>query len=248
MQLPPSSFAPERARPRDASLGERLDMIQRVAHVGFWEMRVSDRRLVVSGEMRSLFGLDLADPEPDFDTLLACVHPDDQEYVLAELGDALQHSSVLDVEHRIVHPSGEVRHVHARGEQVTATDREPTYYGTVQDITARKRAEDALRRSEERFRLVARATSDVIWDLDLRTNHLWFSGNLQDLFGYTPHDCDGSRALWRDHLHPDDSERVLQHFEHAVNGSDDIWSDDYRFVRKDGSIAHVHDRAHILRC
>ena len=81
-------------------------MIQRVAHVGFWEMRVSDRRLVVSGEMRSLFGLERADPEPDFDTLLACVHPDDQEYVLAELGDALQHSSVLDVEHRIVHPSG----------------------------------------------------------------------------------------------------------------------------------------------
>jgi len=234
-----------------ATLGDRLEIIQRVARVGFWEMRVSDRQLAVSGEMRALLGIGIDAPAPDFATLIACVHPQDRAFVDTAIADALAHATALDIEHRIVRRGAdgadEVRHVHARGALVQQACSDPTYYGTIQDITLQKRTEDALRLSEERFRLVARATTDVIWDLDLITDQLWFSGNLCQVFGYTPDDFARDRALWRDHLHPDEREGVMASFAQALAGSDDFWCGDYRFVCRNGDIAYVHDRAQILR-
>lgn len=64
--------APER------TLDDRLAIIQRVARVGFWEMRVSNRQLLVSQELRGLFGVPPDAPAPDLRTLLACIRPDDR--------------------------------------------------------------------------------------------------------------------------------------------------------------------------
>ena len=52
------------------------------------------------------------------------------------------------------------------------------------DITAQKEAEEALRQSEERFRLMAWATKDAVWDWDLRTNQIWWGEGLQKIFHY----------------------------------------------------------------
>lgn len=57
--------------------------------------------------------------------------------------------------------------------------------GIVSDITERKKSEEAVRKSEERFHLIARATNDVIWDWDLATNNLWWNESFKIIFGYT---------------------------------------------------------------
>ncbi len=117
--------------------------------------------------------------------------------------------------------------------------------GTVADITARRAAERQLRESEERFRLVAQATSDAIWDWNLRTGAIWFSRSIERL-GY---DTDQAAQLGflSANLHPDDRERVLASFRAAVEGDASLWAEEYRFRRADGTFAAVLNRGFIAR-
>lgn len=117
---------------------------------------------------------------------------------------------------------------------------------------ARAEAEAALRLSEERFRLVARATSDAIYDWDLRTDAIWWNDEARVLFGESiaPGDEPSGRrsgADWKARIHPDDRERVVNGIESVIRGSGNAWSDEYRYRRSDGTYAIVADRAFVLR-
>jgi PAS domain S-box-containing protein len=121
------------------------------------------------------------------------------------------------------------------------------YTVVVRDISDRHRAEQALRDSEERFRLVARATRDVVWDWDLRTNALWWNEAVQSLLGYTGEEVGCDVSWWYDRIHPDERQRVIGRILEVVGGTEAFWSDEYRFRRADGSYAHFFDRGHVLR-
>jgi len=115
------------------------------------------------------------------------------------------------------------------------------------DVTAVRKTEESLRLSEERFRTIVRATTDVVWDWNLEDDSLWASDSIEPLFGYTPADFCGSIRAWSDRIHPDERERVLSHIRSAIEGFDDHWMDEYRFLRKDGLVAFVLARGYITR-
>ncbi|MBP7376360.1 MAG: EAL domain-containing protein [Pyrinomonadaceae bacterium] len=110
----------------------------------------------------------------------------------------------------------------------------------------RKRAEDALIRSQERFELVARATSDAVWDWNLSTNEIWWNEGFQKLFGYESEAIGGGLDSWIGRLHPDDSERVVHDIHRHIESGHTNWSDEYRFRRADGSYAFVIDRGYVV--
>ena len=87
----------------------------------------------------------------------------------------------------------------------------------VRDITNRKRMDEALRRSEERFRLVARATKDAISDWDIRSGAVWRSENFWEQFGYPPKDTEPDVMEWRELIHPEDRDRVWNGFQTALS-------------------------------
>jgi PAS domain S-box-containing protein len=116
----------------------------------------------------------------------------------------------------------------------------------VHDITNRKRMEEALRRSEERFRLVARATKDDIWDFDIRSGKVWRSETFWEHFGYPPRDTEPGVEGWKDLLHPEDRDRVWNGFQTALLRRSDSYEIEYRFRRADGSYAVVLNRAFIV--
>jgi diguanylate cyclase (GGDEF)-like protein/PAS domain S-box-containing protein len=115
------------------------------------------------------------------------------------------------------------------------------------DVTEARKTEESLRISEERFRTVARATTDVVWDWNLEDDSLWTSDSIEPVFGYTTTDFSGPMRAWSDHIHPDERERVVSHIRSTVEGGEDQWIDEYRFLRKDGSVALVLDRGYIIR-
>ncbi|MHB1297184.1 MAG: hybrid sensor histidine kinase/response regulator [Gemmatimonadaceae bacterium] len=106
--------------------------------------------------------------------------------------------------------------------------------------------QETVRLGDERARLVARATTDAIWDWDLATDAMWWNEGAEVLFGATM-----ARAQtvedWKERLHPDDRERVVSGIEAVVRGSGDEWSDEYRYRRADGTYATVSDRGFVLR-
>src|SRR5216117_219664 len=118
--------------------------------------------------------------------------------------------------------------------------------GVAFDVSERTRTEETLRRSEERFQLLGRATSDVVWDWDLQTDGLWANENFSKVFGYPAEEIEPTGAWWTDHLHPEDRERVVTSIDEVVRGGGSVWTSEYRFRRRDGTHATVVDRGYVL--
>jgi PAS domain S-box-containing protein len=115
------------------------------------------------------------------------------------------------------------------------------------DISARNQAVTALRESEERFKLVARAVSDVVWDWDLAANTLWWNDGILTTFGFGAEDIEPGVESWTSRIHPDERNRVVESIHRAIDGGMESWTSEYRFQRKDETYAFVQDRGYILR-
>src|SRR3954463_3084195 len=105
---------------------------------------------------------------------------------------------------------------------------------------------DALRQSEERFKLVAKATMDVIYDWDIPNNYLFWNEGFHKSFGYRPDDIQPHIEDWEARIHPADRERVVARLKDAQNRGEHDWMDEYRFRRGDGSYAYVLDRGYFI--
>lgn len=104
-----------------------------------------------------------------------------------------------------------------------------------------------LTESEERFRMVAMATNDVIWDWNLMDNALWLSENYSKKFGYDASTESVSRDGWYEKVHPDDRNRIQESIWDAINRNEKQWSAEYRFLLENGSYADILDRGYILQ-
>jgi PAS domain S-box-containing protein len=117
----------------------------------------------------------------------------------------------------------------------------------VVDVTDQRRAERAVRSSDERLRFVARAVNDVIWDWDIRTNALVWNDSVEYVFGHKQNKIFPEIQWWYDHIHPEDRDRVVAGIHGVLDHGGTSWSDFYRYRRADGTYASVNDRGYVAR-
>ncbi len=105
-------------------------------------------------------------------------------------------------------------------------------------------AEQAM---HERYRLVAKATNDAVWDWDLTTNYVLWNEALMHTYGYTAETIIPTGDWWIAQIHPGDQDRVDASIHAVLDGEDAAWSEEYRFRRADGTYAEVLDRGQVIR-
>ncbi len=188
----------------------------------------------ISESMVEQMGLPPGTTKLTLDQVLGCVHPDDRERLGHEIGRSLGEADTFHSEFRIVRPdTGEIRWIHSQ----TKMERDENgvairSIGAHLDITDRKRAEEALRESEERFRLAAEAAGFGVWDYDETLDRRDWSDRLREIFGI-PHETLTLKETADRCLHPADRERFVQLAHNLRFGKIERFEETFRINRID---------------
>lgn len=118
---------------------------------------------------------------------------------------------------------------------------------TAFDITDRKQTESKLIENEQRYNLVTKATFDAIWDWDVVNNKLYRGEGFSTLFGYELDGLKNDPTNWDDLIHPEDLGKVNQSFKKFFESNLTNWTEEYRYLKSDGTYTFVRDKAIIIR-
>ncbi|QCG91120.1 PAS domain S-box protein [Azospirillum sp. TSH100] len=176
------------------------------------------------------------------------IHPDDRPHTSEAWRAARTGRTIYKAEHRLRRYDGVYHDMLVRAVPLLdASGAVQEWVGVHTDITTRRRAEEALRETEERYRLAAQATNDAIWDWNLSSDRIHWNEAVRTLFGYGADATETSASWWMDHIHPDDQDHVVTGIHAVIDGGGTRWNDEYRFRRADGSHASILDRGFVLR-
>ena len=171
---------------------ERLVEAQRIARIGSWERNLTDDALTWSDEVYRLFEVDPAHFTASDKAFLEAIHPDDREMVVNTHRASLANRSPYEITHRVQMKDGRVKWVQARYEMDFDGDGTPLKSrGTVQDITERVRAEEAVQTRDAWLRAILENTLTEIILKDTEGRFLAVSRNLANLHGLEREDFIG---------------------------------------------------------
>ena len=187
---------------------ERFSLAQKVANVGSWDWNIQTGELYWSEQMEPMFGFGSGKFGATYDAFLECVHPEDRQQIIDSINASIELNKDYVIEHRIVWPDGTIRWILETGSVFRDIDDNAVrMIGLAQDISDRKRAEDACRISEERFLQVADNSQEWIWEVDASGLYTYASSVIQKILGYRPEDVVGKKHFY-DLFHPDERDEL----------------------------------------
>ncbi|MEI8078795.1 MAG: PAS domain-containing protein, partial [bacterium] len=224
-----------------AEMSRLMSESQKIAHLGSFEYGIDARTTVWSEEEFNIYGLNPAEPSPDYELMLAkYIHPDDVAVLNEAVTRAMHNGSTYELEHRIVRPDGSVRFVYDKAHPIfDSNGRLVKYIGATLDISERKLAEKRIVEKEAKIRLLLDSTAEAIYGLDLDGNCTFCNSACLSLLGYTlPGELLGKNMHWHIHSkHSDGSPfpveacRIFQ----AFKKGEPVHVDDEVLWRADGT-------------
>nr|WP_286241009.1 PAS domain-containing protein [Neptuniibacter halophilus] len=160
---------------------------EKMASLGNWEWEIESGKLWWSEEIYRIFGRDSRDYEATYEGFLDAIHPEDRTRVTVAIEAALAHQTPYEIEHRLVLESGEEKIVIEQGEVIPDTEGRPVrMIGIVQDITARKKAEEELIEQERVYREMFENNSAIKLLIDAASGHIVSANNAAcEYYGYS---------------------------------------------------------------
>ena len=232
---------------------ERYARAMEASDEGHWDVNLATGEIFLSPRMKQLFGFPADMRFADRAEFLARApfHPDDRQRVLDAVRSTITGTvERYELDYRIVPRPGEVRWVRSRGKRFVDERGAPARLsGSLTDITDRKLAEEASRRSEERFALAVAGSNDGVWDWDIPTDQMFMSERAQRIYGLEPGATVRHRAEWRAMitLHPDDVEGQRVAVDDYLAGRAPSYEGEWRVRHADGAYRWVRIRGRCVR-
>ena len=217
----------------------KLEEAQRIAHVGHWEWDLTSNRVIWSDETYRIYGLQPQELPIDIALVRRLIHPEDLDFVFRLAEEAVRGGLRTDVEHRIVRPSGELRMVHSQGDvEKDASGRPCKMFGTVQDITDRKRAEEALQQSQMYLAEGQRLAHMGSWVFNPSGFFEHWSQELFKIYGLDPQKGAPTLEQYLATVHPQDRDFMANTIKRmlAEHSGCDVKK---RIVRPDGELRYI---------
>jgi PAS domain S-box-containing protein len=251
LELLAQVFANALARRRaDAALREseqRVRLATESAEAGLWELDFASGVFWLSPRTRVIFGLS-PDDLLTVDLFLSLVHFDDQSRVRQAIERTLVADELAEVEYRVVTRGRELRWLSSRGRpHFDASGRPMRLTGVTVDVSEQRRAQEALRTSENRLQAGADLAGLAFYEVDFSAGTMYADERLRELIGVPP-EVQGMAVLdfWFTHLHPDDAEWVMDRRRRLHGGELAQFSQEYRFLSPEGGERWVHHLARVI--
>jgi PAS domain S-box-containing protein len=232
---------------------ERFGLAVAGSNDGIVDWDVVNDRMFSSERAMEIVGIDSKDTVRTRAqwTALVNYHPDDLARMKADLADFLEgRTDMRDGEYRILLPGGDYRWIRHRNKCVRdASGRPIRVAGSVSDIDARKRAEDALRQSEERFALAVAGSNDGIMDWDIASDRMYTSERAMEILNIDSKETVRARMELRALLryHPDDTPRVREDLDGLLEGRSELRDAEYRIDLGGGRYRWIRYRNKCVR-
>ena len=225
----------------------RLITAQHIARMGDFTWDVETGQVTWSDGLFELLGYDRSEAI-DYARVNAEIrHPDDLERVTQWLTDSIAsgRTELPAHEYRVIRKDGETIHIGTQGVIQREEGKSPRVFATVQDITERKLAEEALRTSEQRLRSFINNSPDTIYIYDLVNRELIYL-NRDEFCGYSREEVTGNHSVLSA-VHPDDLESVRRQWESLRQApGDEVDASEYRLQTKSGEWDWIRDRRTII--
>ncbi|MHA2371959.1 MAG: PAS domain S-box protein [Candidatus Thorarchaeota archaeon] len=211
---------------------ERLALALEGGGFGLWDWNIQTGELIINERWAAIFEYTLDELEPSLEMWEKLVHPDDKQWVLEYLDEFINEKGPYEIEYRGLTKSGDVVWVLDKGKIVKWDDkRKPLRStGTLQDITARKNAEQALLESQHRLREILESLPEGVGTTDLDEHLIFVNNAFAATLGYTVEELVGKSIL--DLIPPDDVEKVINETKRRIVGKASAY--EISMVRKDG--------------
>ncbi|WP_262266546.1 PAS domain S-box protein, partial [Microvirga yunnanensis] len=192
--------------------------------------------------LKAMWGLP-PDAPVDHEVWLSGIHPEDRPRVEAAIAQCSDPAGpgIYAIEYRVIGiGDGIERWVSTHGRTTFEHGCPVAFIGAALDITERKRADVALRESEERFQQFAEYSRNVLWIVDLATMNLeYLSPAFEAIWGETIESTLGDHGRWGRFLHLDDRQRVFDALDQVRLG--ETITEEFRIVRSDGAVRWLRD-------
>ena len=216
---------------------EKLASALEGSGAGIWEWTLKSGELDWFGDVGLIFGIEKKSLGDSFDTFIASISPDDREGISRSISEAGKTKSAIDLEFRVVQPDDSVRWIMMRGKPAGSGIGGPPdrYFGTIIDVTDRKRLEEELNQSRVMMAQALKAARAGIWEKDLKNGSLFWSDTMWTLFGLDKSRESLTFALWKKVLHPDDRDNAMGSAAQAIRAGTEM-NVEYRICHADGSV------------
>ena len=212
---------------------ELLRLATRAGKVGLWEWDVTRDQVMWTESLYSIHGIEREVFRHTREGFERLVHPDDRKAVAESIERSLRDGDPFEFEFRILRPDGGIAWAYASAEVLRESGEPIRVVGATVDISDRKRAEAALKESEERFRLMSEQAPVMIWMSDAEGGCLHLNRMLRDFWGIADDDLAGFE--WRHTMHPDDAPEIGRLMSEALEQQQEITLKG-RYRRADGQM------------